>query len=260
MEVTQTKEQEDINTLLNTIIRVAEYVPFTTALGPHHQGEGRIAFWVQGCSQRCKGCISPEWRDYTGGVDMKVIDILSRVGQTPSSEDETILRGRSGITISGGEPLDQIDGILALLKIIHIIDPSFHVILFSGKTFEQIALLQRYNDLLRHVDILISDPYVEELNNEIGLRGSANQRVWAKRYTDTSTEYVPIGELTHEELKNRPLDGFDYKNGPRVVDVRETTIDKESIILVGVPTNEQRERFDSVLQSINEQIIASHSL
>ena len=69
-----------------------------TALGPGR----RIGLWVQGCSIRCAGCISLDtWAPGKGST-------------TVAAVAEVIMRWideADGLTISGGEPLDQADAI-----------------------------------------------------------------------------------------------------------------------------------------------------
>ncbi len=69
------------------------HFPVTT-LGPGN----RIGIWFQGCSIRCKGCISVDtWGMKKGSVS--VDEIISVIDPWLDMAD--------GITISGGEPFDQ---------------------------------------------------------------------------------------------------------------------------------------------------------
>jgi len=61
-------------------------------------GEGiRDVVFFQGCGKRCKGCHNPETWDYMGGYHRFLGDVVNELAE--SSND---------VTISGGEPLDQI--------------------------------------------------------------------------------------------------------------------------------------------------------
>ena len=74
-----------------------------TVLGPGR----RIGIWVQGCSIGCPGCLSQDtWSpDAAEPVSVaRVIETCRRV-----SKDEL-----DGVTISGGEPFDQPDGLRCL--------------------------------------------------------------------------------------------------------------------------------------------------
>jgi hypothetical protein len=70
------------------------------------------------------------------------------------------------------------------------------IVLFTGLEWEGIQHVQAIRDLARHIDVLVSGPYVQERHLGHGLRGSANQRVYifSDRYTMTDIETVPVAE------------------------------------------------------------------
>ncbi len=135
----------------------------------------RIGIWVRGCRRNCPGCISPELQSYEGdAIEVrKVIEMLPEGCKV------------DGLTISGGEPFDQAEGLaeLVLWFTEHI---SKDVVIFTGYTEEE---LKNRSDratrfLLEHISVLIDGPYIEELNDGIGLRGSSNQRVIVYRFPE----------------------------------------------------------------------------
>ena len=68
----------------------------------------RIGIWFQGCSIRCKGCVSQD----TWATDpSKAIPVGALLGWCKMVAPE----GPDGVTISGGEPFDQPAGLSALL-------------------------------------------------------------------------------------------------------------------------------------------------
>jgi anaerobic ribonucleoside-triphosphate reductase activating protein len=79
-----------------------------------------------------------------------------------------------GVTISGGEPFDQPDGLLALLAGLHELFKG-DVLVYSGYEFE--ALQADHGAALAFIDALISEPFDEALPTDAPLRGSANQRL-----------------------------------------------------------------------------------
>ena len=81
-----------------------------------------------------------------------------------------------GVTISGGEPLDQADELFELVT--RLRELGYHIILFSGYTFEQIMEDEKKRVCLEKVDVLIDGEYMEEFRSlELRFRGSSNQRV-----------------------------------------------------------------------------------
>ena len=136
------------------------HFPVTT-LGPGK----RIGLWVQGCSIRCPGCISVDtW--VVGRGETTVGAVMQAV--------EPWLKEAEGLTISGGEPFDQPEALLALLRELR---PRIlgDVLVYSGHPVEAIAPWLSAADGL--IDALISDPYAEAAAQTLPLRGSDNQRL-----------------------------------------------------------------------------------
>lgn len=125
----------------------------------------RYVVWVQGCPFHCAGCATPEARPLEANSIYSVETIA----------DDIISSGCDGLTISGGEPFLQADGLLELLEIVHGKKPQITVIIFTG-FLRQDLQSQSALKLLAHTDLLIDGPFVERLNDGIGLRGSSNQQ------------------------------------------------------------------------------------
>lgn len=134
------------------------------ALGPGL----RYVIWVQGCPFNCPHCETPEGHSFDPNtiidVDVLAEDIVSR----PEID---------GITISGGEPFEQADELTALLKKVHKARPELTVILYTGYLYEQLTSVNA-KALLTELDLLIDGQYVHELNDNKGIRGSSNQRLF----------------------------------------------------------------------------------
>ena len=151
-----------------------------TTLGP---GE-RFCLWVQGCRQRCPGCISPESREEGAGHPIP----------TNALAVEIVLSGMDGLTISGGEPFLQAPALTELLDQIRA-KKDMGVIVYTGYTLEYLQTLPEARELLGRVDLLIDGPYVQALDDGKSLRGSSNQRVicLTERYRDALCLYGQDG-------------------------------------------------------------------
>jgi anaerobic ribonucleoside-triphosphate reductase activating protein len=132
-----------------------------TALGPGR----RIGIWLQGCSIRCAGCMSRDSWAFSRDSE-PVEEVLERMAPWFAEAD--------GVTISGGEPFDQSDGLAAVLAGLR---ERFKgdVLVYSGYEFE--ALQARHGAVLGLIDALISEPFEEAQPTDAPLRGSANQRL-----------------------------------------------------------------------------------
>ena len=165
-------------------LRVHHLLPRSYANGPG----ARAVIWVQGCTLGCAGCFNPETHAPDGGEPILVDDLFDRV----VALGDTI----EGISISGGEPLQQMGALLALLRRVRQ-ESSLSVLIFTGYTREEIERLPDGQDLLAHVDVLVAGRYDRSRQQIDGLRSSTNQRVHrlSERYTMDELQAVPPGEV-----------------------------------------------------------------
>jgi anaerobic ribonucleoside-triphosphate reductase activating protein len=190
----------------------------TYALGPGY----RAVLWVQGCPFSCKGCISPEWT-LPGGTPASIPEIADQVLQESSIE---------GITFSGGEPMAQAGPLSKLLRIIKKEKPEINVICFTGYKYE--ILLKKADkkimEFLQQIDLLIDGPYIDELNEGFGLRGSSNQR------------------FIH--LTNR-LVGFPFEKIPRKLELH--MVDGEALI-IGIPPKSFNDAWQEAILTAKQEM------
>lgn len=84
------------------------------------------------------------------------------------------LEEADGITVSGGEPFDQPEALLALLGLLRARTPA-DVLVYTGHPVEAITPWLAAAEGL--IDALISDPYLDHAPQTLPLRGSDNQRL-----------------------------------------------------------------------------------
>lgn len=70
----------------------------------------RTVVFLQGCRMRCRYCHNPETWSMSGGEEWSAKDLFNRVYRY-----RTYWKNNGGITVSGGEPLLQIDFLLEFL-------------------------------------------------------------------------------------------------------------------------------------------------
>ena len=165
-----------------------------------NNGDGlRVVLWVSGCSHHCKGCQNPQTWDTNSGVPFD------------ESAKEEIFKELnkdyiSGITLSGGDPLNEanLDGVLGLVNQIRLLFPQKTIWLYTGyrvrgiqeglfvltpnvitdKISDHKKIINRVNedvkrsDIIKQCDVLIDGRYIEEKRDiTLKWRGSSNQRV-----------------------------------------------------------------------------------
>ena len=172
-----------------TALRIHKIIPFSASNGPGI----RTVIWIQGCSLRCPGCYNPKTHSLTGGKLITIDDLFSEVTKIKGKEGSPKIEG---ISISGGEPLDQFRPLLVLLKRIRR-DTGLSVLVFTGYTMEQVKIMPSSGEFLRLIDVLVAGPYDLRKRLGSGLRGSSNQGVYflSGRYCSGNIENVPEGEI-----------------------------------------------------------------
>ena len=128
----------------------------------------RFVLWTQGCSKGCSECFNPEtW-------SKNIFKELS-----PKQIFELIKNFEvDGVTISGGDPLEQEDELLELLMLLSTIRLSKGIILFSGFTRAEISSNIIRESCLRYIDVLIDGRYEKNLKVDFSLKGSSNQEFY----------------------------------------------------------------------------------
>lgn len=145
-------------------MKIAGFLSQSTVNGP---GLRKVLF-VQGCHHRCKGCHNKHTWDPNDGTEMTVDEIYNMITKTNSFIKK--------VTISGGEPFDQPQDLLELVK--KLKDAKYHIMVYTGFTYEELLDSEISRKILKYIDILVDGPFVEELKTtSIKYVGSSNQRI-----------------------------------------------------------------------------------
>ena len=128
----------------------------------------RFVLWTQGCSKGCSECFNPETWSNNIFKELSPRQIFELVKNFEVD----------GVTISGGDPLEQEDELLELLMLLSTIRLSKGVILFSGFTRAEISSNFIRESCLRYIDVLIDGRYEKNLKVDFSLKGSSNQEFY----------------------------------------------------------------------------------
>jgi len=165
-------------------MRVHSQLNQSRANGP---GE-RAVLWLQGCPFKCPGCYNPDLRDPIDGHDVPVTDLIEWVESLNNIE---------GISISGGEPTEQIASLISFIYLIKE-KTSLSILLYSGRTIEDIIALPMGKDLVSLIDVLIDGPYNQDMANPEGQwPSSLNQKIHfiSGRYSLNDFKDLPGTEI-----------------------------------------------------------------
>lgn len=128
----------------------------------------RLSVFTQGCPHHCPGCHNPQSHEPSNGCEIAIDDILEKITKNPLI---------SGMTLSGGEPLEQAAACLALVK---ALPPGLNTWIYSGWTFEEIMQSGDPDRiaLVKACDVLVDGRFIESQRSlELRFCGSRNQRL-----------------------------------------------------------------------------------
>lgn len=220
----------------------------------------RYVVFMQGCPMRCLYCHNPDTWNVNGGREVTVQELLNEY----DSYREFLKNG--GITVTGGEPLLQIDFVTELFKAAKLHD--IHTCLdTSGVTFSE-SNREKFDALFMHTDLVLLD--IKHIDSQVHKRltGHGNENilkfadylrdknipVWIRHVvvpniTDKSEDLFRLGEYLSSFRNMKALDvlpyhdmgkvkyealGMEYPLGNTPVLSKEDGIKARDIIIKGI--------------------------
>ncbi len=155
-------------------LRVHALMECSTVNGPGT----RTVIWVQGCSLGCPGCWNPETHDPLRGFRLDVSEILEWFAK--ASRENRI----EGLTISGGEPMEQASAVLELLQKLREAHPEVSTGLFTGYAERELPE-SLWRAMQCHLDFAVLGRYNLRRRSHYPLVASTNQvlRLYTTRYS-----------------------------------------------------------------------------
>lgn len=151
----------------------------------------RAIVYVQGCNLGCSGCWNPATHAF-GGPNRSIESVAAE-----------LLRNRDldGVTFSGGEPMQQVSELLALVRCLKRTRSDLSIGLYSGYTerelesgaystrdsIDQQTRSEVWADLRSQIDFAVLGRFVAARPSRLPLRTSANQtlRLFGARYRES---------------------------------------------------------------------------
>lgn len=156
----------------------------------------RYVLFMQGCPMRCLYCHNPDTWNYSGGKEMSVNEILSEY------EKNEMFYKNGGLTVTGGEPLIQIDFLVELFR--KAKEKGIHTCIdTSGVTYNaaDCEYISKLDALMMYTDLVMLD--IKHINEEKHkkLTGFSNENILAfAKYVDEKN--IPIW------IRHVVLDGY----------------------------------------------------
>lgn len=158
--------------------KVHSFESFGTVDGP----SVRFVVFMQGCPMRCKYCHNPDTWAFSGGAEYTPQEVAQKV-----LKYKNYYKDGGGITVSGGEPLMQLDFVRELFKILkgEGINTALDT---SGITFnaEDGDCVSRHDELLRYCDLVLLDikHADESAHRELTGHSGKNPKNFARHLSD----------------------------------------------------------------------------
>lgn len=127
--------------------------------------------------------MSEDMRQMLPAAEVPVANLIRAAGSVFAEREV------DGVTISGGDPLEQPDDLAQLLE--YLKRHTDDILLYTGFTQTEIASDPVLRDTAKLADVLVTGPYVERLNDGRALRGSSNQDIIFNRL-NMRERYQPL--------------------------------------------------------------------
>ena len=132
----------------------------------------RFLIFLKGCPFRCRFCHNPDTWALPKGIEKTADELIAQALRYKSYWGR-----KGGITISGGEPLVQMDFLIELCR--KAKESGIHVAIdTSGATFSRSeTYLAKFNELMQNVDLVLLDIKHIDRDKHIWLTGKPNDNV-----------------------------------------------------------------------------------
>lgn len=203
---------------------MAGFVHSTESFGTVDGPGIRFVVFLQGCPLRCLYCHNPDTWDKTKGTEKTVDELLAEYNKNRD------FYKRGGITVTGGEPLLQLNFVVELFK--KAKEQNIHTCLdTSGIVFNKNneQLIQSFNELVKYTDLVMLDIKHIDPEKHKALTGADNSNIldfvdfleekniplWVrhvvvKGYTDNKDDLKKLGRYLAHISNLKALDVLPY--------------------------------------------------
>lgn len=146
--------------------KIHSFESFGTVDGPGI----RFVIFFKGCPLRCLYCHNPDTWTFENSQEYSVDEIIAK-----SMKYKNYWGNKGGITLTGGEPLLQIDFIIELLK--KYKELGINTALDTSGALFEIVEQSKFDELIKYVDLFLLDIKHIDNNEHIKLTGKNNQNI-----------------------------------------------------------------------------------
>ena len=139
-----------------TTARVHSFETFGSVDGPGI----RFVVFMQGCKMRCLYCHNPDtWKIHDAGEEYTVDQIIKR-----ALRYKTYWGDQGGVTVSGGEPLVQIEFLVEFFKALKAEGINTCLDTCAAPFTREEPFFSQFNELMKYTDLVMLD--IKHIDNE----------------------------------------------------------------------------------------------
>lgn len=182
----------------------------------------RFVIFMQGCSLKCKYCHNRDTWNMNAGFECTIPELIEQIMRYKSYIDTS----DGGVTVSGGEPLLQLDFLIELFKKLKKL--KFHTAIDTSGI---IPISPKVEELLSYTDLVLLD--IKHIDNEkcINLTSHSNKNtlafakylsdndipIWIRQvlvpgYTDNEEDLLKLKEFTDSLNTVKRIEILPYHN------------------------------------------------
>lgn len=167
--------------------------------GPSVQDNLRSELYFAGCRKAeegdpCRGCFNYQLWQREQGSQISIQSIVDRL------EDMCSVKS---VTIVGGEPTDQLEGLIELCRLLK--KCNYHILVISWHTYEDMLKEnpEQYEQLFDTIDVLVDGQYDE------------HQRIYDDTHTNVMRSFIgsnnqKVVDLSQYSLDNKIIKAYDH--------------------------------------------------
>ena len=182
--------------------------------GPSVQDNLRSELYFAGCRKAeegdpCRGCFNYQLWQREQGSQISIQAIVDRL------EDMCSVKS---VTIVGGEPTDQLEGLIELCKLLKRY--NYHVLVISWHTYEDMLKEnpEQYEQLFDTIDVLVDGQYDE------------HQRIYDDTHTNVMRSFIGSNNQKVVDLSQYSLDNKVIKAYDRIDQYKDMKIKKDGSV------------------------------
>jgi len=221
----------------------------------------RFVVFMQGCPMRCQYCHNPDSWNINAGKEISVDELMQQIRKY-----KHYFNNGGGVTVSGGEPLMQIDFVTQLFKVLKA--ENIHTCIDTSGILFNDANIEKFNTLMKYTDLVLLD--IKHINSSIHktLTGFDNDNILNfARYLNqnnipTWIRYVLVPTIHHDQdslVKLREfLDTLNNIEKIEILPYHTLGVDKYKQLgmdyplkHISTPTNEHIEFANKILKGEN---------